>query len=139
MKNKAVSKAMREKSEEALTRPVNEQKTDSREVEGGMCMRGRDGKQCFGEKERGKVWKDYMERIMNEDNDWEYNVKGDAVESPVVSVSREEMLQALNEMKTGKAPGTSEVSLDLLAASGGVGIQVMVEICHKVLDGFGML
>ena len=49
------------------------------------------------------------------------------------------MLQALNKMKTGKAPGLSEVSLDLNAASGGVGIQVMVEICQKVLDGFGML
>ena len=37
-------------------------------------------------------------------------------------------------MKTGKSPGPS----DLIAASGGVGIQVMAEICQKVLDGFGM-
>ena len=48
------------------------------------------------------------------------------------------MLQALNEMKTGKAPGSSEVSLELIAASGGVGIQLMAEIYQKVLDGFGM-
>ena len=34
--------------------------------------------------------------------------------------------------------GPSEVSLELIAASRGVGIQVMAEICHKVLDGFGM-
>ena len=27
-------------------------------------MRGSDGKLCFSEKERGKVWKDYMESIM---------------------------------------------------------------------------
>ena len=40
-------------------------KTDSKEVEGGRCMRGSDEKLCFSEKERGKVWKDYMERIMN--------------------------------------------------------------------------
>ena len=38
-------------------------------------------------------------------------------------------------MKTGKAPGPS---LDLNAARGEVGIQVMAEICQKVLDGFGM-
>ena len=42
-------------------------------------------------------------------------------------------------MKTGKAPGPSEVSLELIAASGGVGIRVMAEICQKVLDRFGML
>ena len=74
-------------------------------------MRGSDGKQCFSEKERGKVWKDNKERIMNEEN----NVEGD----PVVCVSREKVLRALNEMKTLKAPRPSEVSLELIAASGG--------------------
>ena len=41
-------------------------------------------------------------------------------------------------MKTGKAPGPSEVSLELFVACGGVGIHVMADICQKVLDGFGM-
>ena len=81
---KAVSTAMREKAEETLTelknrpnvmfRPVKGLKIDSKEVEGGRCMRGSDGKLCFSEKERGKVWKDYMERIMKEKNDWDHNV-----------------------------------------------------------------
>ena len=47
-------------------------KTGSKEDEGGRCMRGSDEKLCFSEKERGKVWKDYMERIMNEENDWDH-------------------------------------------------------------------
>ena len=34
---------------------------------------------------------------------WDHEVEGDAVEGPVVCVSREEVLQALNETKTGKA------------------------------------
>ena len=37
-----------------------------------------------------------MERIMNEDV-WDHSVEGDAVEGIVVCVSREEVLQALNE------------------------------------------
>ena len=96
--NKVVSKAMREKADEALTelqncpygmfRPVKGLKTDSKEVEGGRCMRGSDEKLCFSEKERGKVWKDYMERIMNEENDWDH-VEGDAEEDCVVCVSRD--------------------------------------------------
>ena len=36
-----------------------------------------------------------MERIRNKENDWDQNVEGDAVEGPVVCVSREEVLQAL--------------------------------------------
>ena len=74
-----------------------------------------------------------MDRIIIEEN-----VERDAVEGPVFCVGREEVLQVLNEMKTGKVPGTLEVSLVLIAASGGVGIKVMAEICQKVLDGFGM-
>ena len=61
-------------------------------------MSGREEIQC--EKERGKVWKDYIEGIMKEENDLDRNVEGDAVEGPVVCVSREEVLQSLNEMKT---------------------------------------
>ena len=60
--------------------------TDSKEVEGGRCMRGSDGKLCFTEKERGKVWKDYMERIVNEENDLDQNVEGDALEGCQLSV-----------------------------------------------------
>ena len=35
---------------------------------------------------------------MNEESDWDH-VEGDAVEGPMVCVCREEMLQALNEIK----------------------------------------
>ena len=94
-------------------------------------MRGSDGKLCFSENERGKVWKDYMEMIMNEEINWDDNVEGDAVEGPVVCVSREEVLQMLNEMKTGNVPGPSETSLELIAASSVIGIQVMAEICQS--------
>ena len=121
-----------------MFRPVKGLKTDIMEVDGGRCMRGSDGKLCFSEKERGKVWKDYVERIMNEENDWDHNVEGDAVDGPVVCVSREKVLQALNEARTGKTPGPSHVSLEWIAASGGVGIQVMSEICQNFLDGSGM-
>ena len=48
---------------------------------------------CFSDKERGKVRKDYMERIMTEEKDWNHNVEGDAVEGPVDCISRDEVVQ----------------------------------------------
>ena len=76
---------MREKAEEALSelrncpngmlRLVKVLKTDSKEVEGGRCMRGNDGKLCSSEMERGKVWKDYVERIMDDKNYMDNNVE----------------------------------------------------------------
>ena len=38
-------------------------------------MRGCNGKLYFSENERGKIWKDYMEQIMNKENDWDHNVE----------------------------------------------------------------
>ena len=68
MKNKvkkAVSRAMREKAEEALTglnnypnvmsRLVIGPKIDSKKVEGGWCMRGSDGRLCISDKEEVKI------------------------------------------------------------------------------------
>ena len=55
-------------------------------------MRGSDGRLCFSENERGKVWKDYVERIINEENDFDHSVDGDAVEGPEVLASREEVI-----------------------------------------------
>ena len=122
MQKKAVSKAMRDKAKEAFTelkdcpngmlRPVKGLKTDSKEVEDGRCMRGSDGKLCISEKERGKVWKDYMERIINDENDWDNNVEFDAVEGPVVSVSREKVLQTLNENRKSRWPFRTITGVD---------------------------
>ena len=75
-------------------------------------MRGSYGKLCFSGKESGKVWKDYVERIVIEESDLDHNVEGYAVEGAVVCVSREEVLQALNDRKTRISPGPSEISLD---------------------------
>ena len=75
---------------------------------------------------------------MNEESDWDQNVEVDAVEDPVVCVCTEEVPQALIELKIGKSPEPSEVSLGLIAASRGVEIGVMAEICQNVLSGFGM-
>ena len=41
-------------------------------------------------------------------------------------------------MKVGKAAGPSEVSVEMIAASGEIGIGVMLELCQGVFDGRGM-
>ena len=97
-------------------------------------MRSGDGRLNFSKKDRGKVWKEPMERIMNEENKWDQNVKAELMEAPAERVSWEEVLKAIREMKVGKAAGPSEVSAEMIAASGEIGSGVMVELCQGVLD-----
>ena len=75
---------------------------------------------------------------MNEENEWDQNVEADLVEAPVDRVSWEEVVKAMGEMKAGKAAGPLEVSVEMIAPSGEIGIGVMVELCQGVLDGRGM-
>ena len=70
-------------------------------------------KLCFSVKDRGRVWKDYMEMTVNEENDWGHDVGRDAAESSVHCMS-----WCWHKMKTGKAHGPSGLSLELIAASG---------------------
>ena len=86
---------------------------------------------CVSVRRKEIVSRDYVGRIMSDENDWDRNVEGDAEEGPVVCVSREEVLQALNEMKTINVPGPSEVPLELIAASGGVRIYVTDEMSRR--------
>ena len=71
---------------------------------------------------------------MNEENKWDQNVQADLVEGPAERVSREEVVKALGKMKAGKAAAPSEVSVEMIAASGEIGV-VVVELCQSVLDG----
>ena len=64
------------------------------------------------------VWKDHIEMVMNDGNDWDHDVEGDAVEGPVDRVSRDEVVQVLNETKTV----SFDVPLELIAASKEIGI-----------------
>ena len=117
-----------------MFRLVKVLKVDSKKVEEGW--KGSDGKLCFRGKERSNVWKDCMEKIVNEGNYLGNNPGRDAIVGPVHCACREDVLQTLNELKTGKAPGPSDVSLEWIVASGEIGIHAIADLCigRGVLD-----
>ena len=107
-------------------------------MEGGRCLRGEDGRLGFIEEDRAKIWKKHMEKIMNEENEWDHMVETDVVEEPVEKVARNEIVEPIQSMKSGKATGTSGVSVEMIVASGEIGVKVMMELYQRVLDGIGM-
>ena len=75
---------------------------------------------------------------MNKENAWDLKTEIGIVEGPVEEVSLEEITIAIKKMKLVKASGLSEVSMEMINASGKVGIDVMMKLCQRVLDGKGM-
>ena len=70
-KKKTAERELRELSEHPnkVFKLEKSMKKDGKDVEGGRCMRGSSGRLNFSEKDRGRVWKEHMERIMNEENE----------------------------------------------------------------------
>ena len=145
---KIVVRAMRKKANQELNNLyqncnsvfyfLRRMKKEGKDVEEGRCLRGGDGRLGFIEEDRAKIWKEHMEKIMNEENEWDHMVQTDSVEGPVEKVARNEIVEAMQRMKSGKATGPSEVSVEMIVASGEIGVKVMMELCQRVLDGRGM-
>ena len=86
-------------------------KNEGKDVKGGRGLRGRDGQLGFIEEDREKICKEIMKKIMNEENEWDQMVESDVVEGPVEKVARSEIVEAMQKMKSGRATGSSEVSV----------------------------
>ena len=145
---KVIAKAMKQEAEEEMnvrcTKPndvfkfVKFMRMEGRDIEGGGCMKDKDGRLVVSEKDCGTLWKERMEKMMNVENEWHQMVEADMVEKPVEGVTDEEVMKAMNKMKLRKAAGPSEVNMDMIIASGKFGVGVMKKLCQRVLDGKGM-
>ena len=73
---KVVANSMRKEAEKELTKLNKKQnniftlvmfmKKDGKDIEGGRCMRGKDGRLGFSETDRKRIWKNHMEEINNQ-------------------------------------------------------------------------
>ena len=88
----------------------------------------REGRLSFIEEDRAKIWKEYKEKIMNEKNEWDHMIKINVVKGPVEKVASNEIVKAMQKMKSGKATGLSEVSVVMIVASGEIEVKVMMKV-----------
>ena len=52
-------------------------------MHGGGGKKDKDGRIVMNEKDRGKLWKEHMEKILNVENEWYQMAEADMVEGPV--------------------------------------------------------
>ena len=76
---------------------------------------------------------------MNKENARDQNTEIGIVEGSVEKISLQEITSAMKKMKLGKASALSEVSIEIINANGKVGIDVMMKLCQRVLDGKRMV
>ena len=78
-------------------------------------------------------WREYMERLLNIENDWDGVLERDKVEGPCELINEKEVEEAIKVMQAGKAGGPSEVVGEMLKAAGKKGIKRLTELCNQVV------
>ena len=79
-----------------------------------------------------------MEKIRKEESKWDQIMEIHVVEKLVEKVPRNEIVEAMQKMKSEKPPGSSEVSVQMIVANGKTEVKVMMDLCQHILDGRGM-
>ena len=69
-------------------------------------------------------WKEYMEKLMNEENEWDHKISAEVKEGPADRIRMDEVRAALKKMKKHKAPGLSGLVTEMIQATGDTGTQL---------------
>ena len=125
----------KDKTSKVMFKVARQAEKDKKDVVGNACVLDKFGKLCVGESERARAWKQHMESVMNEENEWDGNVEADVVHGPMNRVTEEEVRIAITAMKLRKAAGNSGVVTEHVVASGRVGTEGLTEICNRLLAG----
>jgi len=81
------------------------------------------------EKGRKGSWKEYVEKLMNEENEWDHGISAEVKEGPADCIRMGEVVAALKKMKWHKAPGLSGLSAEMIQATEGIGTQWLLDLC----------
>ena len=83
---------------------------EGRDIERKGSMKNKDGRlvvsddhdlflmifsMCSFHKDRRKLWKQHMQKIMNVENEWDQMIEADMVEGPVEGVTDEKLMEAI--------------------------------------------
>jgi len=71
------------------------------------CLKGISGKVIVDEKGVKDSWKEYMDKLANEENEWDHRISAGVKEGPGDCIRIDEVDAAMNSMKRHKAPGLS--------------------------------
>ena len=79
------------------------------------------------------IWRKYIEKLLNVENDWDGEVDCPEVMGPHCLISEEEVAAAIKGLKIGKTAGPTGVVSGMIKASGGFGTMWMTGLINNIV------
>ena len=122
--------------EKELYRLARQRDRAGKDVQDVRVIKDENGTMMVNSEAVLKRWKEYFEKLMNEENNRESRTeKPEVVNEEVNCVSREEVKNALRRMKKGKAVGPDELPVDVWKCMGEMGIEFLTRLFNRLLMG----
>ena len=86
-----------------------------------------------GDKGIKNSWKEYMDKLMNEENEWDHKLSAEVKEGPADCIRMDEVRAALKKMKRHKAPGLPGLVAEMIQATGDIGTKWLLDLCNGIV------
>jgi len=97
------------------------------------CIKRASGKVIVDDKGMKDLWKEYMEKLMNEENELDHKISAEVKERPADCIRMAEVRAILKKMKKQKAPGLSGLVAEMIQATGDIGTQWILDLCNGIV------
>jgi len=72
---------------------------ERQDITGSNCLKAVSGKLIVDEKGIKDSWKEFMEKLMNEENEWDHGISAEVKEGPADCIRIGEVVAALKKME----------------------------------------
>ena len=105
---------------------------ERQDITGSNCLKGVSGKVIVDKKGIKDSWKEYMEKLTDEKNEWDHGISAEVKDGPADCIRIGEVVAALKKMKRHKAPGLSGLTAEMMQATEGIGTQCLLLLCAAI-------
>ena len=88
-----------------IAKQKKKERKDITDITGTNCLKGDNGELLVSEEQVSGRWREYFEKLLNEENDWNDELSAEYIEGPADMISKEEVGQAIQDVKVRKAAG----------------------------------
>ena len=97
---------------------------ERQDITRSKCIKRASGKVAVNKKRIKDSWKEYMEKLMNEEKQWDHKISAEVKERPAA---------VMKERKKHKAPGLSGLVAEMIQATGDIGTQWILDLCNEIV------
>ena len=132
--NDLYAKLETKEDEEKLYRLARQRDRAEKHVQHVRVIKDENGNVMINSEAVLKRWKEYFEKMMNEENNRELRTEEpEVVNEDIKCVSREEVKNALRRMKKSKAVGPDELPVEVWKCMGKMEIKLLTRLFNRLL------